>query len=222
MPSAHTHANYEIELRELQDSLRRMVEQVQSLIRGSVQAVIERDDARAQEMIALDDAIDRLELDIDERCLRILALHHPVASDLRFVTMAMKMVTDLERIGDLGVNISERALELNREPPLKPYLDLPNMTAIVLAMLGGVLASFTERNAVVAERVLALDDVVDAYFEQMMRELLTYMMEDAHNIPRGIRVQSVAKHLERIGDHATNLAEEIVFMIRGVDVRHAR
>jgi phosphate transport system protein len=220
MSTSHTHAAYETELRELQEAIRRMVEQVQGLIRDSVQSLIERDTPRARDLIAFDDAVDSMELDIDERCLRILALHHPVAADLRFVTTAMKMVTDLERIGDLGVNICERAIELNAEPPLKPYLDLPNMTAIVLAMLGGVLNAFVDRNVQVAERVIALDGVVDAYFNQVMRELLTYMMEDAQNIARGIRVQSVTKHLERIGDHATNLAQQIVFMVHGVDVRH--
>lgn len=220
MSGSHSDSTYQTELRELRAAIRRMGDQVQSLIRGSVQSMVDRDSDLARAMIAADDAIDRLELEIDERCMRILALHHPVASDLRFVTTAMKMVTDLERIADLGVNICERALELNAEPPLKPYLDLPNMAAIVLGMLAGVLRAFVERDVTAAERVIGLDRTVDAYFTQVMRELLTYMMEDSNAVSRAIAVQSVTKHLERAGDHATNIAEQVIFMIRGVDVRH--
>ena len=220
MAGDHSNGAYESELRALEAAIGRMGKQVQGLLRGSVRSVVERDSDVAIEMIAIDHTVDAMERDIDERCMHILARRHPVASDLRLVTAAMKMVTDLERIGDLGVNICERAIELNAEPPLKPYLDLPNMCAIVLAMLGGALTAFAERNASSAERVVDLDSIVDAYFAQIMRELLTYMMEDVHNVPRGIRVQAIAKHVERAGDHAANLARHTIFMIRGTDVRH--
>jgi phosphate transport system protein len=132
----------------------------------------------------------------------------------------MKLVTDLERIGDLAVNISERVVELNREPPLKPYVDLPRMAAEVQGMVHDALTAFVEGSAEAAEAVIRRDDAVDAYHAQIFRELLTYMMEDARNIYRATRLQSIAKYLERIGDHATNLGEMVIFNVRGKDVRH--
>ena len=132
----------------------------------------------------------------------------------------MKLVTDLERIGDLGVNISERVLELNQEPPLKPYIDLPKMAEEVQSMVHAALGAFVESNAEAAEAVIKRDDAVDAYYGQIFRELLTYMMEDARNIYRATRLQSIAKYLERIGDHATNLAEMVIFNVQGKDIRH--
>jgi phosphate transport system protein len=164
--------------------------------------------------------VNRLEVDTDGLCLRILAKRQPVASDLRFITIAMKMVTDLERIGDLSVNICERVIELNAEPPLKPYVDLPKMAEVAQGMIREALDAFVSRDAERAEQVIERDRTVDAYYAQIFRELLTYMMEDPRNIYRATRVQSVAKYMERIGDHATNLAEMVVFMVKGKDIRH--
>ena len=143
-----------------------------------------------------------------------------MASDLRVLTIVLKMVTDLERIGDLGVNISERVVELNLEPPLKPYVDLPTMADVVQGMVRDALDAFVARDAGRAEAVIDRDKTVDAYYAQIFRELLTYMMEDPRNIYRATRIQSIAKYLERIGDHATNLAEMVVFMVKGKDIRH--
>ena len=160
-------------------------------------------------------------IDIDEHCMQVLARRQPVASDLRFLTTALKLVTDLERIGDLGVNICERVLELNGEPPLKPYVDMPNMAREVQEMLHEGLDAFVASDVERAQQVIARDRNVDAYYTQIFRELLTYMMEDPRNIFRATRLQSIAKYLERIGDHATNVGELVVFMVKGKDIRHA-
>jgi phosphate transport system protein len=193
---------------------------VEEIIRGSVRALTERDTALAEQMITFDKKINQLELEIDEHCMQILARRQPVASDLRFITMALKLVVDLERIGDLGVNISERVIELNAEPPLKPYVDTPNMAREVQEMLHEALDAFVAADADRAQRVIVRDRNVDAYYTQIFRELLTYMMEDPRNIFRATRLQSIAKYLERIGDHVTNLGEMVVFMVKGKDIRH--
>ena len=217
----HTNREYEQELRRLREQLLLMGAKVEEIIRGSIRALTERETAVAEQMIAFDKKINQLELEIDELCMQILARRQPVASDLRFITMALKLVTDLERIGDLGVNICERVVELNAEPPLKPYVDMPNMAREVQEMLHEALDAFVAADADRAQRVIVRDRNVDAYYTQIFRELLTYMMEDPRNIFRATRLQSIAKYLERIGDHATNLGELVVFMVKGKDIRHA-
>jgi phosphate transport system protein len=220
MTREHTDREYESELQQVRDQILLMGAKVEEMIAGSVRALVERDSGLARAMIAFDDQIDRLEIDTDNLCLRILARRQPVASDLRFLTIALKLVTDLERIGDLGESICERVIELNTEPPLKPYLDLPLMAEAVQGMVREALDAFVARDAERAQQVIEKDSVVDAFYAQIFRELLTYMLEDPRNISRAIRVQSIGKHLERIGDHATNLAELVVFMVRGKDPRH--
>jgi phosphate transport system protein len=216
----HTNREYEQELRRLREQLLLMGAKVEEMIRGSIRALTERETAIAEQMIAFDKKINQLELEIDELCMQILARRQPVASDLRFITMALKLVTDLERIGDLGVNICERVVELNAEPPLKPYVDMPNMAREVQEMLHEALDAFVAADADRAQRVIVRDRNVDAYYTQIFRELLTYMMEDPRNIFRATRLQSIAKYLERIGDHVTNLGEMVVFMVKGKDIRH--
>ena len=216
----HTNREYEQELRKLREQVLRMGAKVEEIISGSIKALLERDTVLATRMIAFDRKINQMEIDIDELCMMILARRQPVASDLRFITMALKLVTDLERIGDLGVNICERVVELNDEPQLKPYVDLPRMADEVQAMLREALDAFVAGDPDRAQAVIERDKTVDAYYTQVFRELLTYMMEDTHNIYRATRLQSIAKYLERIGDHATNLAEMVVFMVKGKDIRH--
>ncbi len=216
----HTDREYEMELRKLRELLLMMGAKVEEMIAGSARALVEKDSDLARRMIEQDQQVNRLEVDTDGLCLKILARRQPVASDLRFITIAMKMVTDLERIGDLSVNICERVIELNAEPPLKPYVDLPKMAEVVQAMIREALDAFVSRDADRAQQVVERDRLVDAYYGQIFRELLTYMMEDPRNIYRATRVQSVAKYVERIGDHATNLAEMVVFMVKGKDIRH--
>ncbi|HVZ72945.1 MAG TPA: phosphate signaling complex protein PhoU [Polyangia bacterium] len=216
----HTNREFENELVRLQKQLALMGTKVEECIRGSIQALTERDSSLAQLMIAADKAIDQLELESDQLCLQILAKRQPVASDLRFITTALKVVTDLERIGDLGVNICERVIELNAEPPLAPYVDVPNMARESQEMLHDALIAFVSGDAALAQSVIERDDTVDAYYGQISRELLTYMMEDRRNIFRAERLQSIAKALERVGDHATNLGEMVVFVVKGKDIRH--
>ena len=215
-----TDRKYDAELQELHDRLLIMGAKVEEMIHNSMRALTERDTALAQRMIEFDHQINRLEVETDELCLRILAKRQPVASDLRLITIALKLVTDLERIGDLGVNICERVIELNMEPTLKPYVDLPRMAQTVQGMVRDALDAFVSADVDRARDVLERDRIVDACYSQVFRELLTYMMEDPRNIYRAIRAQSIAKYLERIGDHATNLAEMVIFMVLGKDVRH--
>jgi len=221
MGRLHTDREYESELHRLREQILLLGAKVEEMIATSMRALVERDQALARRMLDFDDGIDQLEVEIDELCLRILARRQPVASDLRFLTTSLKLVKDLERIGDLGVNICERVIELNEEPPLKPYVDLPRMADAAQAMVREVLDAFVAGDAERARRVIEQDRQVDAFYNQIFRELLTYMMEDAKNIFRATRLQSIAKYLERIGDHATNLAEEVVFMIKGKDIRHS-
>jgi phosphate transport system protein len=220
MKREHTDRRYEGELRTLREQLLLMGAKVEEMIAGSIRSLTERNSDLAHRTIESDHYINRLEVETDDLCLRILARRQPVASDLRIITIVMKMVTDLERIGDLGVNICERAIELNAAPLLKPYVDLPKMAEIAQAMVREALDAFVARDAQRAQLVIDRDRMVDAYYAQIFRELLTYMMEDPRNISRATRVQSIAKYLERIGDHATNLAEMVIFMVKGKDIRH--
>jgi phosphate transport system protein len=217
----HTNREYEHELHELRERMLHMGAQVESMIAGSVRALMERDSSLAQQTIRQDLAVNRSEVETDELCLSILARRQPVASDLRFLATALKFVTDLERIGDLAVNICERVVDLNKEPPLKPYLAIPAMANAAEGMVREALDAFVREDVMRARAVIERDAVVDEYYAQVFRELLTYMMEDTHTIYRCIRLQSIAKYIERIGDHATNLAEMVVFMVQGKDIRHA-
>jgi phosphate transport system protein len=220
MRREHTDREYENELGKLRDQLLLMGAKVEGMIAASVKALVDRDSELAHRLMESDNEINRLEVDTDDLCLRILAKRQPVASDLRFITIVLKLVTDLERIGDLAVNICERVIELNAEPALKPYVDLPHMAETAQGMVREALDAFVARDAERAKSVIERDRVVDAYYAQIFRELLTYMMEDQRNISRAMRLQSIAKYLERIGDHATNVAERVIFMVMGQDVRH--
>jgi phosphate transport system protein len=216
----HTDKQYEEELRSLRQELLEMGSAVETRIAQAIRALVNRDSDLAREVVEGDRLIDQMELRIDDHCVQIMARRQPVARDLRTVTTGLKLVVDLERIGDLAVHIAERAVELNQEPPLKPYVDLANMAEAAQGMVREALEAFLAADADRAERVLEQDELVDAYYWQIFRELVTYMFEDPRNITRAIHVQSVAKHLERIGDHATNLAEMVVFLVRGQDIRH--
>ena len=216
----HTNREYEGELRRLREQLLLMGAKGEDIINGSIRSLTDRDSALAEQMIAADRKINQLEIDIDEHCMQILARRQPVASDLRFLTTALKLVTDLERMGDLGVNICERVLELNGEPPLKPYVDMPNMAREVQEMLHEALDAFVAADVERAQHVIARDRNVDAYYTQIFRELLTYMLSDPGTIEPALDLILVSRHLERIGDHATNVAEDVIFMVLAKDVRH--
>lgn len=216
----HTDREYEHELLQLREQLLVMGSRVEDIIGDSIHALQDRDLQLAERTIAADKLVDRMEVDLDGLCLQILARRQPVASDLRFITLVLKVVTDLERIADLGVNICERVLELNTEPQLKPYVDIPHMGQEVQSMLREVLDAFVAKDAERARKVIDRDQVVDALYAQVFRELLTFMMENGHNVYRATRLQSIAKYLERMADHTINLAEMVIFMVDGKDVRH--
>ena len=208
------------ELATLKQTLLTMGGLVEDQIHRVMRALIERDDALAQEVIDRDRRVNTLDVEVDEKCVELLALHQPAAGDLRFITTAMKIVTDLERIGDQAVNIAQRAIELNREPQLKPYIDLPRMAERAARMVKESLDAFVNRDTALARQVCAEDEAVDALKEQVFRELLTFMMEDARTIPRAIRLILISRFLERVADHATNIAEMVVYLVEGKMVRH--
>ena len=208
------------ELEALKQTLLAMGGLVEDQIRRVMRALLERDDALAREVMERDRQVNTYDVEVDEQCVELLALNQPAAGDLRFITTAMKIVTDLERIGDQAVNIAQRVIELNREPQLKPYIDLPRMASRAQAMVKESLDAFVARDTELARRVCAADSEVDALKEQIFRELLTFMMEDPRAIPRAIRLILISRFMERVADHATNIAEMVVYLVEGKMVRH--
>ena len=174
----------------------------------------------ARRVIENDHGVNALDVEVDENCLRLLALHQPAARDLRFITTAMKISTELERMSDLAENIAERAIELNEEPQLKPYIDLPRMGNWTLRMVKESLDSFVNQDAVLARKVCTDDDFVDDLTEQLFRELMSFMIENPQTISRAIRLTFIGKYIERIADHATNVAELVVYLVEGKIIRH--
>jgi phosphate transport system protein len=217
---AHTARRFEEELSELRDDLLLMAGRVEEMIHRAGHALVERDASAAQETIELDRAVNLAEVDIDERCLVILARRQPLASDLRFVTLVMKMVTDLERIADLAVNICERAIDLSKADRIVVHGDIPRMTEVVEGMVKDAIDGFVHRDSKKAWDVLARDDEVDELYHRIFEDTLEQMRTDSGQVHQLIHVQSVAKWLERMGDHSTNLAELAIFMTDGRDIRH--
>jgi phosphate transport system protein len=220
MEREHFSRQYDAELANIREKILEMGGKVELMINDSLKALVERDSALADRVIAFDHEINRLEILIDEKCLEVLALRQPAARDLRFITLALKIVTDLERIGDQCCNISKRVKELNEEPPLKPYIDLPRMALHAGTMVKEALDAFVRGDAELAIKVCRDDNFVDDLNEQIQRELLTFMMANPSTISRAIRINYVSKCLERVADHATNVAEMVIFMVKGKDIRH--
>lgn len=220
MTRAHTDREYDHQLRQVRDKLLLMAGHVESMIAASVRALVERDVTLAKRTIDNDHKVNQAEIETDELCLLILAKRQPMASDLRFITLALKMVTDLERIGDLAVNICERAIQLAGEPPLRNYDDIQRTADLVQSMVRDAIDAFVQADDQKAQAVIARDDEVDELYHQIFRDILALMLKDSTTIERGIHMQSVAKWLERIADHSTNLAELVVFMVKGQDIRH--
>ena len=208
------------ELEALKQTLLAMGGLVEDQIRRVMRALLERDDDLAREVIDRDRQVNAYDVEVDEQCVQLLALHQPAASDLRFITTAMKIVTDLERIGDQAVNIAQRAIELHQEPQLKPYVDLPRMAEMAQKMVKESLDAFVTRDTDLARRVCGEDAAVDALKEQIFRELLTFMMGDPRTIPRALRLILISRFMERVADHATNIAEMVIYMVEGKMVRH--
>ena len=220
MASRHTDKSFETDLADLRQLLLTMGARIESAIARSMKAVVERDTKVAQGVIDEDAEVNRLEVDIDERCRKILALRQPAASDLRLITTALKIVTDLERCGDLAVNIAERASDLNQAPPMPVNNTLPRLAELSQIQIKKALDAFVAADVELAAIVLKDEEMLDALFLQLFNELLTLMMEDPKYIRRATAVMFIAKHLERVGDHATNVAEMVVYMVKGTDIRH--
>jgi phosphate transport system protein len=220
MEREHFSKQFDTELNEIREKLLEMGGKVEVMIANAMQSLVERDTELAVRTIAFDHEINQLEMEIDEKCLEVLARRQPAARDLRFITLALKIVTDLERIGDQCANIAKRAKELNQEPSLKPYIDLPRMAQAASNMVKEALDAFVRGDDNLAIKVCQDDQVVDDLNEQIQRELLTFMMGDPSTISRAIKINHISKCLERIADHATNVAEMVIFMVKGKDIRH--
>ena len=218
----HISRIFDEELRELKESMLFEGELVQKAVKNAVTALLTRNSDLARKVIEDDDAINTKEVEIDEFCLKLLALRQPAAKDLRFIATAIKINYDLERMGDMAVNICERVLELNLEPQLKPYIDLPQMAEIAQTMVKESLDAFVKEDPQLAWKVTQEDEKVDQLNEQIFRELLTYMSEDLKTISRATRLLFISKYLERLADHAVNIAELVIFLVQGKIIRHLK
>jgi phosphate transport system protein len=219
MDRKHIDQEFESELDRLRERVLLMGARVEEMMRSAMRAFADQNTKLAREIIASDRLVDQLELEIDEACLQVLARRQPVASDLRFITTTLKLVTDLERIGDLCVNLAERVVELGTDQPPQAS-PIPRIAEAAHGMLHDALDAFVARDAARAQDVLGRDKIVDAYYAQLFPELVARMMADSQVVFRSTRLLSIGKYLERIADHATNIAEMVVFMVKGQDVRH--
>ena len=212
--------HFDQELDRVRQKLLEMGGRVEEMISKASDALTERQSELSQQVVKEDSIVDRMELEIDEACYTIMVRFQPAARDLRFLIAVMKIVTDLERMGDSTVNICQSVDKLNEEPPLKPYIDLPRMAKLVASMTRDSLDAFVKKDAAQATRVTEEDDEVDALYRQLFRELLTFMLEDPKTTTRALHLLLIARNLERIADHATNIAEDVIYYVEGRDVRH--
>jgi phosphate transport system protein len=212
--------HFDAELNSLKAKVLLMGKAVESQLQNALEALTTRDASLAMRVIENDRSVDTLDVEIDEDSLHLLALYHPTAGDLRFITTVMKIAGELERMSDLAGNIAERTIELNDEPQLKPYIDIPAMAHRTIGMVRESLDAFVNRDAELARKVCRDDDLVDDLTGQLFRELLSFMLEDPRTITRSARLTFIGKYYERIADHATNVAELVVYMVEGKIIRH--
>lgn len=222
MRPEHTDRKYNEDLNKLRDTIIEMGGLVEDQIDQSINALVNRDAALAETIIERDHVVNRMDVEVDDLSLHLLALHQPAAKDLRFITTALKITTDLERIGDMAVNICERALELLQEPPLKPYIDIPRMAEIARRMIHESLDAFVREDTTLAFKVCKDDEEVDELNSQVFRESVSFMIEEPGTISRAMQICAVSKYVERIADHATNIAEMVVFLVKGKSIRHVK
>jgi phosphate transport system protein len=215
-----TMLHFREELEELQSKLLEMGGLVEAAIHNSVLALVDRDEDKAKEVMWNEALVNQKEIEIDELATRMLALFQPMARDLRFITAVIKINNDLERMGDLAVNITERALTLMREPAVKPLIDIPRIADLAESMVHRALDAFAKHDAEMARDVLLADDAVDRLRDAVYDELLTFMQEERSTINRAVSLMFIAQNLERIADHSTNIAEDVLFAVKGIDVRH--
>ena len=212
--------HFQEELEALQGRLLEMGGLAEERVRAAVYGLAARDLAAIDKVLRGDEPVNRLHIEVDERCFRLLALHQPMATDLRAIVAAVKINTDLERVGDLAVNIAEAAQRYVGHAPVKKLIDIPRMGDIAQSMLRDALDAYVKRDTALAHQVLNEDDQLDALKTQVFRELLTYMLQDPSTVEPALDLILVSRHLERIGDHATNIAEDVIFMVSALDVRH--
>jgi phosphate transport system protein len=211
---------FDEELKLLKERLLEMAARAEEQIALAVRGLKDREEGLACQVLDREEAINLLDIEIDEMALRLLALRQPMAADLRFITSAMKISSDLERIGDLAVNIAQRTIDLLKSPQLKPLIDIPQMALMAQEMVRDVLNAFINGDDKLARDVCERDDQMDKLNQQVFRELLTYMMEDPATISRAVDLILVGRHLERIADHATNIGEDVIYMVRGKTIKH--
>ena len=219
-PTAQTKRHFQDELDQLKQRLLTMGGLAEERVRLAVRGLAEGDPKIMSEVIGRDSDVNRLHVEVDDRCFKLLALHQPMASDLRTIVAAVKINSDLERVGDLAVNIAEAAQRYITHPPVKPLVDIPRMGDLAQGMLHDALDAFVSGNVGLAQSVLDRDDLLDELKNQVFRELLTYMIGEPRTVEPGLDLVLVSRHLERVGDHATNIAEDVIFWVRGADVRH--
>jgi phosphate transport system protein len=214
------HRHFDEELNLLKEKLLSMASLAETMIYKAVKSLAERDESLFEVVNQDEKKVNYLQIEIDELCLKLLALKQPMATDLRFITSAMKINSELERIGDLAVNIIQRAEVLIKQPQLKPLIDIPRIAELTQKMVKDSLDAFIKKDADLARSILTRDDQVDGLKDQIFRELLTFMLSDQSTIPRALELILVSRHLERIGDHATNIAEDVIYLVQGKDIRH--
>ncbi len=212
--------HFEQELEQLKTMLLEMASLVETGIFNSITAVVKKDKLLAEEVLRQEAKVNQMEIEIDDLAIKLLALQQPMAVDLRLITAALKINNDLERMGDLAVNIAQRAIDLVDEPVIKPMIDIPHISALVQSMVRKALDSFVNKDPELAKSVLASDDAVDDLRTASLHELISFMERTRRSIPQAVNLLSVVRNLERIADHATNIAEDVIFYIKGVDVRH--
>jgi phosphate transport system protein len=212
--------HFQEELEQLKNRLLEMGGLAEERVRTAVEALVSRDLALVQQVLQGDGPINQLHIEVDNRCFTLLALHQPMAVDLRAIVSAVKINTDLERVGDLAVNIAEAVTRYLEHPPVKELIDIPRMARVAQTMLRDALDAFVRRDTALAEAVLNQDDELDGLKTQVFRELLTYMLQAPATIEPALDLILISRHLERIGDHATNIAEDVIFMVSAKDVRH--
>jgi len=211
---------FDEELKSLKEKLLEMAARAEEQIALAIRALKDREEMQACQVLEREAALNVLDVEIDQMCMRLLALRQPLATDLRFITSAMKIGSDLERIGDLAVNIAERTLDLLKSPQLKPLIDIPRMAEMAQDMVRDALNAFIQGDDALARDVCLRDDKVDQLNDQVFRELLTYMMQDPGTISRAVDLILVGRHLERIADHATNIGEDVIYMVKGKTIKH--
>ncbi len=211
---------FDEELKFLKERLLRMAAYVEDALSLAIEALKDQKEEPAREVLKNEENINLLDVEVDEICMRLLALRQPMAGDLRFITSAMKISGDLERMGDLAVNVAEQALELAKLPLHKPLIDIPRMARLAQAMVRDSINAFINRDEDLARDVCVRDDEVDALDDQILRELLTFMMEDPHTVQRAVSLILVSRNLERLADHATNIGEDVIYMVKGKTIKH--